>query len=403
MVSLINYMIDLDKHKLLKYPLFSSLYFSQGIIYALATVIINVYLDNKGISDAVIGFVIALAYVPWVLKFLFGGAVDHFIKFGRRKFIIFGGILSGLSFIVLSFIDPATAIIPFALVLLCGSSGIAFLDVSADAWAIELTDKKERGKINAAMFGGLFIGMAVTSILIGSVAETYGYSFSFVVAAFLILIIMLFPLLIKDIVIPKRKEKISKLLVSEFKKKNTQLLTLFLPLSSISFGLLAVVIPQYTNDVLMLKLGQIGLIVAIGPLATVAGNIVGGFLADHWGRKKSLYLTISLNLVFAASLVFADTWQKLAIIWCIVGFLHGGHYSAIGALSMDVTNPKVGAAQYSLLMASANAGEMGGTFTSGALISSLGFSRVFLYSGIVYGPALLVLRFIKSKSKNKDA
>jgi len=156
------------------------------------------------------------------------------------------------------------------------------------------------------------------------------------------------------------------------------------------------------NDVLMMNVGQIGLLMAIGPLATVAGNIVGGFLADHWGRKNSLYLTLGLNLFFAASLVFADTWQKLAIIWCIVGFLHGGHYSAIGALSMDVTNPKIGAAQYSLLMATGNAGEMGGAAASGSLISTLGFSRIFLYSGIVYGPALIVLRFIKSKFKNKD-
>jgi len=395
-------MFDLEKHRLLKYPLFSSLYFSQGIIYALATVIINVYLDSKGVSDTIIGLIIAVAYIPWVVKFLFGGIVDHFIKFGRRKFIIFGGALSAVSFVVLSFIDPATAIIPFALVLLCGSSGIAFLDVSADAWAIELTEEKERGKINAAMFGGLFIGMAVTSIVIGSIAETYGYSFSFIVAAVFILLIIIFPLMVKDTIVPKRKEKIRKLLVLEFKKKNTQLIALFLPLSAISFGLLGVVVPQYMNDVLMMNMGQIGLLMAIGPLATVAGNIAGGFLADHWGRKKPLYLTLSLNLFFASALVFADTWQKLAIIWCIVGFLHGGHYSAFGALSMDVTNPKVGAAQYSLLMAAGNAGEMGGAAVSGSLISTLGFSRVFLYSGIVYGPALLVLRFIKSKFKNKD-
>jgi predicted MFS family arabinose efflux permease len=70
---------------------------------------------------------------------------------------------------------------------------------------------------------------------------------------------------------------------------------------------------------------------------------------------------------------------------------------------MDVTNPKIGAAQYSLLMAFGNAGEMGGTAASGSLITSLGYNRVFLYSGLIYGPALLVLRFIKSKFKNKDS
>jgi len=393
-------MINLNKHPLAKYPLFSSLYFSQGIIYALATVIINVYLDNQGVPDTIIGLIIAIVYIPWVVKFFFGGIVDHFIKIGRRKFIIFGGCLSVISFFILSFIDPNTSIVLFTLILLIASSGIAFLDVSADAWAIEITDEKERGKINGVMFAGLFLGMAVTSIVIGSIAENYGYPFSFIITALIVLVIIAFPIFVEDTVIPKRKEKMKKLLITEFKKPNTQLITIFLPISAISFGLLAVVVPQYMNDVLMLSVGQIGLLMAVGPLATVFGNIVGGFLADHWGRKESLYLTLSLNLFFAAALVFADTWQKLAIIWLIVGFLHGGHYSAFGALSMDVTNPKVGASQYSIMMGIGNAGEMTGTFSSGILISSLGFSRVFLYSGIVYGPALLILRFIKSTIKN---
>ena len=395
-------MIDLVKYRLVKYPLFGSLYFSQGIIYALATVIINVYLDSKGVSDSIIALIIGLAYLPWVLKFLFGGLVDRYIKFGRKKFIIFGGSLSAISFITLSFVDPQTALIPFALITLIASSGIAFLDVAADAWAIELSEERERGKINAAMFGGLFTGMAVTSIVIGAVAETFNYPFAFVVSGLFVLFIVMFPLMVKETMIVKRKEKIRKLLVSEFKKKNTQIISLFLPLSAISFGLLGIVIPQYMNDVLLLKIGQIGLIMAVAPIATVVGNVVGGFMSDKWGRKKSLFIFLGLNLIFAASLVFADSWQRLAIIWGIVGFLHGGHYSAFGALAMDVTNPKVGASQFSLLMAFGNAGEMGGTVFSGSLISLLGFSRVFLYSGWVYGPALIVLYFVKSKFKNKD-
>ena len=394
-------MIDLDKHKLLKYPLFSTLYFSQGIIYALATVIINVYLDSKGIPDSTIGLIIGIAYIPWVIKFIFGGIVDRYIKFGRRKFIVLGGSLSAFSFIILSFIDPSNSLIPFTLILFMGSSGIAFLDVSADAWAIQTTEPHERGKVNGTMFAGLFFGMATTSIVFGHIAEYYGYNISFFAAGLIIFIIVIFPILVKEKIIIDKKQRIGKLLVKEFKKKNTQLVILLFPISAISFGLLTIVVPQYMNDVMSLKIGQIGLITAIGPIATVIGNIVGGFMADHWGRKKSLYIFLGINLIFASLLIFADTWLILVIIWGIVGFLHGGHYSALGALSMDVTNPKLGASEYSLIMAAGNAGEMGGTVISGSLISLIGFSRTFLYSGWLYGPALLVLYFMKLKIKNK--
>lgn len=395
-------MFDLAKNRLLKYPLFGSLYFSQGIIYAFATVIINVYLDSKGIPDTIIGVIIGLAYIPWIIKFLFGGIIDHYIKFGRRNFILLGGSLSAISFIILSFVDPKTSLIPFTIILLIASSGIAFLDVSADAWAIQTTVERERGKVNAAMFGGMFVGMATTSIVFGHIAENYGYNLTFIAAGLLILLIIVFPIMVKETIFIKRKQKIKKLLVTEFKKKNTQLVALFFPLSAISFGLLAIVVPQYMNDVLLFDIGQIGLFMAVGPIATVVGNIVGGFIADKWGRKKPLFIFIGINLIFAALLIFADLWQKLAIIWGIIGFLHGGHYSAFGALAMDVTNPKVGATQYSIIMAFGNAGEMGGTVFSGSLISLIGFSRTFLYSGWIYGPALLVLYFIKSKFKNED-
>ncbi|MCK4902251.1 MAG: MFS transporter [Thermoplasmatales archaeon] len=395
-------MIDFAKHRLLKYPLFGSLYFSQGIIYALIVVVINVYFDNKGIPDSITAAIIGLAYLPWIIKFLFGGIVDHYIKFGRRKFIIFGGSLSAVSFIALSLVDPLTALIPFTIILVIGSSGVAFLDVAADAWAIETTVERERGKVNAAMFGGMFIGMAVASIVFGHIAENYSYSLTFVASGLLILAIILFPIMVKETTILKRKQKIIKVVVSEFKKKNTQIITLLFPLSAISFGMLSIIIPQYMNDELLLKIGQIGLVVAIGPIATVVGNITGGFMADNWGRKKSLFVFFGLNLIFCILLIFADSWQRLAIIWGIIGFLHGGHHSALGALAMDVTNPKVGAAQFSLIMAAGNAGEMGGTAVSGSLISIIGFSRIFLYSGWFYGPALLVLYFVRLKSTSKQ-
>jgi hypothetical protein len=41
----------------------------------------------------------------------------------------------------------------------------------------------------------------------------------------------------------------------------------------------------------------------------------------------------------------------------------------------------------------------GGETMSGTLIAMFGFSRTFLYSGWVFGPALLLLYFIKLKKQ----
>lgn len=395
-------MIDLDKNRLVKYPLFGSLYFSQGIIYAFATVLIPFYFVEIGVDVKFAGIVVGIAYIPWIVKFIFGGIVDYFIKFGRKYFIILGGILGGSGLIIASILDPKIALIPFTLFIFISSSGVAFLDVSADAWAIQITEEKERGKVNGAMFSGLFIGTAITASSLGIVANEYGFPITFIVGGFLIMLIMVFPLFVKEPIIIKSKQKVGKLLVQEFRKKNTQLVCMFGPIAHISFGLLGIVVPIYIASVLKLNPAHGSMIASLGIVATVIGNFVGGYITDKWDRKKSIFLFVGLNIVFAAMLIFANDWQKLAIIWGIVGFLHGCHYSAIGALLMDVTNPRLGASQYSIMTSFMNVGEMGGTAISGTLIAMLGFSRVFLYSGWVYGPALLVLYFVRLKQKKSD-
>ena len=78
-------MIDLHKYPALKYPLFGSLYFSQGIIYALAILIIPIYFVEKNISMELTTAIIGILYFPWVAKFIFGGIADYFQKIGRKR------------------------------------------------------------------------------------------------------------------------------------------------------------------------------------------------------------------------------------------------------------------------------------------------------------------------------
>jgi MFS family permease len=187
--------------------------------------------------------------------------------------------------------------------------------------------------------------------------------------------------------------------INEFKKKPTQIIALFGLVLTISFGLLSIVIPLYVKKQFDLPIGEIGLIVTGAPIATIIGCCVGGLTADKLSRKFALYFFILFNIVFAASLAFVSSLEFVVIIYAIIGFLHGGHMAAFGAISMDVTNPKIGATQYSILMGFGNAGEMSGTAISGTLIALVGFARVFLFSAWIYGPALLILYFFRLKNK----
>ena len=135
--------------------------------------------------------------IPWAIKFVFGWIVDYSIQLSRKQFILFGGLVSSVSLIAIAFVDPSASLISFLLLLFIGHCGIGFLDVSADAWAIEISHVKERGKLNGVMAASLFAGMAIGTSIIALIEQSIGYNIAFLAAGLLILPIILFPLFIK--------------------------------------------------------------------------------------------------------------------------------------------------------------------------------------------------------------
>lgn len=395
-------MIDISGKSWIKYLLFGTLYFSEGIDLAVVTVIVPIYFTELGISLPIITFIVGISSLPWIIKFFWGGIVDHFIRFGRKRFIIFGGILGAIGFFLLAFVDPLVALIPFTFLMFMGHVGVAFLDVSSDAWAIEITRENERGKINGAMFAGQFAGMAVGSTLLAIIANMFSYKIAFIMSGFIILLIIIYPLFIKYTAVTKKHQKVVSLLFGEFKKKTTLLVSLYAPISYINAGFLILAIPLYLKIKFNLDIAQIGLITGIFPVMVAVGSVIGGGISDKIGRKNSLFIFIGASILFSALLIIGSSWEILAFIYAVVGFLQGGYTSGTTAMCMDITNPKIGATQFSLLMSFFNMGELAGAMVAGSLIVMIGFERLFLYSAWIFGPALLILYCIKLKPFNNN-
>ena len=326
------------------------------------------------------------------------GELNELALFAGAGGGILGGILSVVSLLMLVFIDPGTALIPFAIFVMISWIGVGFLDVSADAWAIQISEEIERGKINGAMYSGQNIGMAIGAVALPFLAETFNYSTIFLGSALIILIIILFPLLIKENIIVKKRQHIGTLLLGEFKKKKILIITFFALIFSSSAGMLLFIAPIFMDITLKLDLTQIGLITMVFTIASAIGSILGGILADKWGRKNTIGLLMIVSIFFTSVLVFSNDWQNFMIIYAIVGFLQGGYFAAALALFMDHTNPRIGATQFSIFMGLGNLGNLGISAISGSLYVMLSFNHVFLYAAWLFSPALLLLYFIRRKN-----
>jgi len=390
-------MIDLNKYGFLKYFLFGSLYYTEGIIKVISVLILPLYLLEKGVSPDIATLAIGISATPMIVKFFWGGIVDSFIQRGRKVFIIIGGLISIFSLFIVSFIDPGIALIPFAFMVFFGWIGVGFLDVSSDALAIQISTGKNRGKINGAMYAGQSIGMASGALILPIIASSYGYNMVFIVAALIILLIIIFPILIKEEKIVKKKPKLAKLLFQEFKKRNTQLVALFSFLFTISSGMFLILAPILMSEDLHMDRVHVGFVTMLFTLAIAIGALIGGVMADRLGRKRTLYILIWLSLLFTGGLIFTNSINNFAVVYVIIGFLQGGYHAAFLALAMDVTNPVVGATEFSIFAGLANFGNILAGALSGTLYLMLGLDRVFLYAALLFGPALLVLYLIRPK------
>jgi MFS family permease len=370
---------------------------------ALTTVILVLFFTEKDISISLITLVGGLSTGPWALKFIFGPVIDFFGKYGRRIFIIIGGILGTISIFIVAYIDPETSIIPFTVLLFIAHIGVILIDVSADAWAIQTTKANEKGKVNAAMYTGLFAGTGIGGILLAFIATYYGFEMVFLITSFLIFLSIILVLFVKETKIDIQRRLIKPLLIKEFKKINTKIVALFGFVASLNYGMLRFVIPDYMTNVLLLDKIQIGFLTSIYPISIVIGVLIGGIASDKFGRKKVLYFSLIGLLISSVLLITANTWEKLAIIYTAIGILTGASsFSALAALLMDITNPKIGGSQYSFLTSIANFGHVSISMISGSLIIILGYNRFFLYTALTVGISLLILYFVK-ETLNKNS
>jgi DHA1 family multidrug resistance protein-like MFS transporter len=384
----------------LKYFLFSSLYFAFGLNCVFLSLILPLYFLDQNITPTVITIVIGIMVMPMYIKFIWGGIVDYFIRFGRKPFIITGGVLSVVSLFLLSFLNPGNALVTFALVGLVGWIGIGFLTISLDALVISTTIERERGKINGAMFAAQNGGLAGGAILLPFIAKTYGYPMVFFIAGCIMLPIVLFPCILLEKKIVKQSQKVGVLLVQEFKKKTIVVIAVFGMLVTMSSGMILLIAPIWMDRGLHLDITQVGLVTMVFTFAIALGSIIGGVLADRWGRKTTLYVLLFSSVIFTVLLIFSSSWEYFTVIYGIVGFLQGGYTSTVCAMFMDVTDPRIGATQYSVFISLFNFGIFIAMTISGPLYDVLDISRVFLYSAWIFGPALLILYFIRLKKND---
>ena len=169
-------------------------------------------------------------------------------------------------------------------------------------------------------------------------------------------------------------------------------------LSAVGSGLTLPLLFIYAHRIRDLSYGTAGLVVATIALLSLAGNPLGGAMADRWSPRRALMIGLVINAAGSVALAFARNEAELFGATAIVGLGASIIWPAQDALLASLTGPAQRSAVFSVRHACLNAG-LGIGSLGAALVISVAqpgtFMAVFLAdaaSFLIYLPILARLR-----------
>jgi len=146
---------------------------------------------------------------------------------------------------------------------------------------------------------------------------------------------------------------------------------------------------------------EVGIIIALSPIAASFGSLIGGHIADTYGRKPTMVLSMASNGLLMLVFLFIDSFIGYAILSIGLGLCNSFFEPAASAMVTDVTEPEKRTEAYGLLRMAHNIGAAIGPII-GAAVVVVSKDVIFLItSGTMLFYTILMLLFIKeTKPKN---
>ena len=373
---------------------FFMLYVTEGIPLGFTATAIATQMRRQGVGPEAIGLFVSSLYLPWAFKWIAGPIVDTISsdRFGRRRTWIVLMQLGMIATLLIAVpIDYTKQIQLFTAIVFLHNALCATQDVAIDALAVNVLHEEERGTANGFMFAGASIGQAIGGSLVLFLAGVVPFRMTyFFVIGMIALVTLFIALPLREPKGPPRPSPLGSALatigrdLAAFLKQTWQAFT---GSRGATIGLLYAILPAgayalglalQSNVAVELGLSdnQIGALALYSTVISALGCVVGGWLSDRFGRRKTLgfflVLTTIPGLWLAWSMQQAGWVQALdprmanrpvppamlvQTFWIACLFYNafqGLYYGIQSALFMDVTTPRVAATQFTAYMAMLN-------------------------------------------------
>ena len=421
-------MINQDTQKIIS---FSGFGFASGLPYVLIFITLTAWLRDAGIDLSLIGF-ISWIMLTYSLKFLWAPFVDRspirlFRKFGhRRSWIIAMQLQIIISLLVLSFINPLTNLIIFALFAFNIALAGSIQDIAIDAYRIESAKLEDQGNLAAGYQFGYRMAILVGSSFALIYAENFSWSLTYQLMGILMAINIFLSIYISsekpnpNLVKLNYQQSLVDPIKDFFERFGLKMASLLLLIVA-TYRLTDIVMGPMANPFYIdmgYSLSEIGYVVKVVALiATIIGVFIGGIFIKRYGLYVSLlvgaFLVMFTNVCFSYAAINEKNLMLLSIIVASDSLAAG----IVGTVNItfltSLVSSKYTGFQYALLTSlMAFLGKVFGGF-SGVLVENFqylygfnyGWMSFYIFTSLLAIPAIIIIFlnknfFIIKNSKN---
>ena len=172
-------------------------------------------------------------------------------------------------------------------------------------------------------------------------------------------------------------------------------------IDGIGFSIVGPFLALFMFQGLGVPMAMVGLVLLVSGIAGAAGNLVGGLMADRYGRLGIMTYSMMLRcLTFLLLAVMVEYWPNIlavAFVLSLSMFFGGVFDPANNAMVADVVEPARRLEAYGLLRVAWNVGFAFGPMIGGVLLV-FSYSFTFLVSALISLGAGLIVAFMLTES-----
>ena len=291
-----------------------------------------------------------------MFKFIWVGLIEKFqvLDLGKyRSSIIFLQIFTAITALFLSTWQLEGSIGIFILFVFLINLWSSMQDIATDGFSVFLLEQSEKGWGNSVQIGFFWIGYIVGGGFLLILLSKTNWSLSLSLMGITTILITIPVLFLKQNSTPndKRKIKTWESILTFLSQPKTKSVLLMVSIYRLADGFVRSILPSLLSD-WGLDFQRIGLLLGIiAPIASLVGALIAGSLINRLGRKRSLSVFGSFQLITAISYLLLCQLSQvslplLALVIVLDHIILSMVTVAIYSVMMDLSRKEYGGTDY---------------------------------------------------------